>query len=125
MNYNRLTPNEECETCELKQICDIGYVSAPSYSIITCEAFRAAVKQFGGKEKLEQYIFEKLEEFKDNKMEEFNYDDESVAFNRFLQSDPLGTVSAWSNQDGFILHTPNVPPKGHGQNSVVRITGIH
>ena len=125
MIYERLTPTEDCEDCELKELCDIGYVLVPSYSIITCEAFRAAVKQFGGIEKLEQYIFEKLEEFKDNKMEEFNYDDESVAFNRFLQSDPLGTVSAWSDQDGFILHTKNVSLKRYGQGDAFRITGVH
>ena len=45
--------------------------------------------------------------------EEKEHNDEPTAFNRFLQGDPLGTVSAWSNQDGFILHPKNVSLKRH------------
>ena len=63
MMNKRLIPTDDCEACELKSICDMGYISVPSYSVITCEALRTAVKEYGGKEKLEKDIFNKIAEF--------------------------------------------------------------
>ena len=52
MLFERLIPTEDCSLCELQDICNVGYVSIPSYSAVTCEAFKTAVREYGGKEKL-------------------------------------------------------------------------
>ena len=128
---------DKCELCELNEVCSlINEPKMPLY--INCEAFKDVVRKYGGKNKLLDDIFEmfkketpKLEQsncsyiFEIKKKGINNYDDESVAFNRFLQSDPLGTVSAWSDQNGFILHTPNVSLERHEQGYDVRITSVH
>lgn len=52
----KLIPTEDCSLCELQDICNVGYVSIPSYSVVTCEAFKNAVKEYGGKEKILEEI---------------------------------------------------------------------
>ena len=63
MTYERLIPTKNCEGCELKEICDMGYISAPSYSLTTCEALKTAIREYGGKDKLKQDIFNQIKEF--------------------------------------------------------------
>ena len=43
-----------CELCELQEICNLTNIS--SYTIITCEAFKDAVREYGGKEKILEEI---------------------------------------------------------------------
>lgn len=58
----------------------MGRVSLPSYSIITCEAFKDAVKKYGGKEKLLEEIYNLINEavlYKEEKQDvnkPFTYD---------------------------------------------------
>ena len=78
--FERLIPTEDCSLCELQDICNVGYVSMPSYSVITCEAFKNAVREYGGKEKILEEIYNLINEavlYKEEKQdvnEPFTYD---------------------------------------------------
>ena len=78
MSFERLIPTEDCSLCELQDICNTGYVSIPSYS--TCEAFKNAVREYGGKEKLLEEIYNLIKEVilykeeKQNVNKPFTYD---------------------------------------------------
>ena len=60
MRYNELQPTDNCEECELKELCNIAIVSIPSYSIMTCEAFKNAVRQYGGKDKILKGLYDQI-----------------------------------------------------------------
>ena len=45
----------QCELCELQEICNLADIS--SYTIITCEAFKDAVRKYGGKDKVLEEIY--------------------------------------------------------------------
>ena len=62
MLFERLIPTEDCSLCELQDICNVGYVSILSYSAVTCEAFKTAVREYGGKEKLLEEIYNLIKE---------------------------------------------------------------
>ena len=49
-----------CNLCELQEICNLIDVS--SYTIITCEAFKDAVREYGGKEKILEEIYNLIKE---------------------------------------------------------------
>lgn len=75
-----ITPTDNCETCELNWICNACYISVPSYSLATCEAFKNAVREYGGKEKLLEEIYKLINEavlYKEEKQDvnkPFTYD---------------------------------------------------
>ena len=58
--FERLIPTEDCSLCELQDICNIGYVSIPSYSVVTCEAFKNAVREYGGKDKILTELYDQI-----------------------------------------------------------------
>ena len=60
MLFERLVPTEDCSLCELQDICNIGYVSVPSYSVVTCEAFKNAVREYGGKDKILTELYDQI-----------------------------------------------------------------
>ena len=60
MLFERLIPTEDCSLCELQDICNIGYVSIPSYSVVTCEAFKNAVREYGGKDKILTELYDQI-----------------------------------------------------------------
>ena len=60
MLFERLIPTEDCSLCELQDICNIGYVSIPSYSIVTCEAFKNAVREYGGRDKILTELYDQI-----------------------------------------------------------------
>ena len=75
MLFERLIPTEDCSLCELQDICNAGYVTAPSYSLITCEAFKNAVREYGGKEKLLEEVYNLVKEavlYKEEKQGQFS-----------------------------------------------------
>lgn len=62
MLFERLIPTEDCSLCELQDIYNAGYISILNYSVVTCEAFKNAVREYGGKEKLQKDLFETISE---------------------------------------------------------------
>ena len=62
-----------CNLCELQEICDLANIS--SYTIITCEAFKNAVREYGGKEKILEEIYNLINEavlYKEEKQGQFS-----------------------------------------------------
>jgi hypothetical protein len=96
----------------------------PSYSVITCEAFKTAVREYGGKEKILEEIYNLIKEavlYKEEKQDvnkPFTYD-------RFLQSYSFGTVSEGPYTNGFLLYPPYVSLERCGQGDTFRIASIH
>ena len=73
--FERLIPTEKCSLCELQGISNIGYDTAPNYSLITCEALKDAVRKYGGKEKLLEEIYNLIKEavlYKEEKQGQFS-----------------------------------------------------
>lgn len=62
MKYNTLQSTEACAGCGMREICDLGVISAPNNSTITCEALMKAIKEYGGKDKFLKDMYEKLTE---------------------------------------------------------------
>lgn len=120
----RLIPTEDCEGCELQDICNVGHVSMPSCSVITCEAFKNAVREYGGKEKILEEIYNLIKEATLYKEEEQDVN-EPITYDRFLQSYSFGTVSEGPYTNGFLLHAPYVSPERRRQGDTFRITSIH
>lgn len=63
----------KCDLCELQEICNL--VNIPSYTVITCEAFKDAVRKYGGKEKILEEIYNLIKEavlYKEEKQGQFS-----------------------------------------------------
>lgn len=58
MMLKRMNQVNDCNGCELQEVCSMCYVS--SYSLITCESLKDAVRKYGGKEKLLQELYDKV-----------------------------------------------------------------
>ena len=96
----------------------------PSYSVITCEAFKNAVREYGGKEKILEEIYDLINNAVLYKEE--NYDvNKPASYDRFLQSYSFGTVSEGLDPNGFLLHTPHVSPEGCRQGDTFRTASVH
>ena len=124
MLFEEFIPTEDCSLCELQDICNVGYVSIPSYSVVTCEAFKDAVRKYGGKEKILEEIYNLIKEAVLYKEE--NYDvNKSATYDRLLQGYSFGTISKGVDENGFLLHPTYVSPGRYGQSDTFRITSIH
>ena len=92
--------------------------------MITCEAFKDAIRQYGGKEKLLEEIYNLIKktvlykEEKQNVNKPFTYD-------RFLQSYSFGTISERIDKNGIVLHSSNVPFGRCGQGDAFRLASVH
>ena len=110
-----------CELCELQEICNLR--TQNPYTLITCEAFKDAVRKYGGKDKIMEDLYNQLKEIIES--EEKQDVNKPFAYDRLLQSYSFGTVSEGPDQNGFLLHSPHVPFGRCGQSDTFRITGVH
>ena len=95
-----------CELCELQEICDLR--TQNPYTLITCEAFKDAVRKYGGKDKIMEDLYNQLKEIIES--EEKQDVNKPFTYDRLLQSYSFGTVSEGSDQNGFLLHSSYEPP---------------
>ena len=65
-----------CELCELQEICEMCHITKPRYhQVVTCEAFKDAVRQYGGKDKILEEIYDLIKNavlYKEEKQGQFS-----------------------------------------------------
>ncbi len=110
-----------CELCELQEICSLR--TQNPYTLITCEAFKDAVRKYGGKDKIMEDLYNQLKEIIES--EEKQDVNKPITYDRLLQSYSFGAVPKRINENGFLLHTPYVSPGRCGQGDTFRITSVH
>ena len=96
----------------------------PSYSVITCEAFKNAVREYGGKEKILEEIYNLINEavlYKEEKQDV----NEPITYDRFLQGMSRISISEGTDKDGLVLYSSNVSSGRCGQGDTFRVTSIH
>lgn len=52
---------QNCELCELHELCK-EYLRPSPYQVITCEAFKAAIRDYGGVDKLYKDLYDALKQ---------------------------------------------------------------
>ena len=113
---------QNCELCELHDLCK-EYLRPSPYQVITCEALKAAIREYGGIDKMYKDLYDALKEAIE--MEEKQNVNKPFTDDRLLQSYSFGTVSEGVDENGIVLHSSNVPSGRCGQSDTFRITSVH
>lgn len=113
---------QNCELCELHELCK-EYLRPSPYQVITCEAFKAAIRDYGGVDKLYKDLYDALKQAIET--EEKQDVNKPLTYDRLLQSYSFGAISEGFNEDGFVLHSSNVPSERCGQSDAFRFTSVH